>query len=200
MTRVCNSLWETSDIGKLSLRFKRLLHLIGIPDRVQAWNDGDGIQALGCRKSLRDHCVLVCFQENQEGHWDELQLSKKIRIQERGLVKTLAFVGHVDRGPRSILSLRSSEWVLTSCKDEEVVQTGTISEHPEFQLEREGLAQEDLKKPGMPQGFLSSRCPALCVELGMMLSGRMHPSRAFSGKQPIHTGLQETEYWKGRSS
>ena len=121
VTRVCNSLWETSDIGKLSLRFKRLLHLIGIPDRVQAWNDGDGIQALGCRKSLRDHCVLVCFQENQEGHWDELQLSKKIRIQEGGLVKTLAFVGHVDRGPRSILSLRSSAWVLTSYGDEEVV-------------------------------------------------------------------------------
>ena len=151
VTRVCNSLWETSDIGKLSLRFKRLLHLIGIPDRVQAWNDGDGIQALGCRKSLRDHCVLVCFQENQEGHWDELQLSKKIRIQEGGLVKTLAFVGHVDRGPRSILSLRSSEWVLTSYGDEEVIQTGTISEHPEFEIEREGLAQEARDAAGISE-------------------------------------------------
>ena len=104
VTRVCNSLWQTKDVGKLPLRFRRLLHLIGIPDRVQAWNDGDGIQALGCRKSLRDHHVLVCFRENAEGHWDEFQLSKKIKIQEAGVVKTLAFVGHTDRGPRSVLS------------------------------------------------------------------------------------------------
>ena len=67
VTQVCEAVWRTGSINGLPSRFQSLLHLLGIPERAQCWDDGDGKQSLGCRKSLKAHRVLVSFRENEEG-------------------------------------------------------------------------------------------------------------------------------------
>ena len=141
VTEVCNIVW---------IRFRSLLHLIGIPDRAQIWNDGDGEKVLGCRKSIRERKVLVCFQENEEGHWDEIQLSRKIQIKEGRVARTLAIVSHEDRGPRVALTLRFSEWILTRWPEEpRGVPVGAIAEIGLY--DQDSLAKEARDAAGVSE-------------------------------------------------
>ena len=150
VTEVCNIVWKTGLVRDFGSRFRSLLHLIGIPDRVQTWDDGDGEKALGCRKSLRERKVIVCFQENEEGHWDEIQLSRKIKIKEGRVARTLAVVGHEDRGPRVALTLRSSEWILTRWPEEpRGVPVGVIAEIELY--DRDSLAKEARDAAGVSE-------------------------------------------------
>ncbi|CAK9071601.1 unnamed protein product, partial [Durusdinium trenchii] len=149
VTQVCEAVWRTGSINGLPSRFQSLLHLLGIPERVQCWDDGDGKQSLGRRKSLKAHRVLVSFQENEEGHWDEINLARKIRLCEGRRRRTLAFAGRDDRGPRVVLWLRSPCWILTTWPDEFSGKAGTITE--EAWGDRESLAREARDASGISE-------------------------------------------------
>ena len=114
VTRVCESMWAQPSVERLPREFLRLVCLLGAVSRVQAWNDGDGVQSVGVRTSLQQHLVLASFQKGPSGHWDAFSLSRKIRVEEsRGATPTVVFIGAVDRGTRTVLCLRSADWVLT---------------------------------------------------------------------------------------
>ena len=104
---------------------------------------------MGRRKSLKDQHVLVAFRENEEGHWDEISLARKIRVSEGRRRRTLAFVGRDDRGPRVVLWLRSPCWILTTWPEECSGRVATITE--EQRGDRESLAKEARDASGISE-------------------------------------------------
>ena len=153
VTNVCEKVWATREVSSLPGVFCRLIHLVGDVFRIEGWNDGNGTEALGHRKSLRSEKEVVCFQEEEgTGHWTQISLAKKIVVQEGPVRRTLAFVCKPFAQDRVILRLNSMKWTLTDwdgpCSDGKgasVLASGTEV------LEREQLAEEARANAGISE-------------------------------------------------
>ena len=163
VTETCKELWSSRQVEHLSASFRRLVGLLGVLERVEGWDDSRGEEALGHRNSLKYLKVLVCFQETASGYWDEIVLSKKIRVDESGQRRTLAFVGHEDPKSRVVLCLRSKDWILTDWNGQ--VQPPTricLSDTAvsEAALRRETLAEAAREEAGISEFRVSGslRC------------------------------------------
>ena len=148
---VCEAVWKDQKNVKFELSFLRLLGLVGICERIEGWDDGKGSESIAHRKSLRQFSVLVCFQKSEQGHWDEIQLAKKIEVSEGMAKPTLAFVGKVDDQERVVLSLRTSRWVLTDWELKERSIHAVFAGKEDAGMRRETLAEAAREAAGISE-------------------------------------------------
>ena len=159
ITEVCERVWENRSAENLPPSFRRLLRLLGPYAGIEGWDDGKGSESLAHRKSLRNRSVLVCFQETDSGHWHEIRLGRKIKVEEGKRQRTLAFLAKGDGRDiedRLVLLLRSKIWVLTdwgSPGRQAVGALGTSStlSCEEAVLRRETLAEEAREGAGVAE-------------------------------------------------
>ena len=112
--QVCSKLWSDEN-PRLDwpAGFGRLLSLLGQVTKVVKWDDGDGKASIGHRRDLVQKEVLVAFSRPTPGSfWFELELGKKVKVDEHGSRPTLAFLGQ-DWKIRMVVEVRSKAWVMT---------------------------------------------------------------------------------------
>ena len=112
--QVCSKLWSDEN-PRLDwpAGFARLLSLLGQVTKVVKWDDGDGKASIGHRRDLVQKEVLVAFSRPTPGSfWFELELGKKVKVDEHESRPTLAFLGQ-DWKIRMVVEVRSKAWVMT---------------------------------------------------------------------------------------
>ena len=151
---VCSRLWEDPR-AVLPFQFTRILGLVGEVVRVEGWNDGDGKESLGHRKSLKSRLVLACFSLMPNGHWDFIHLSRRIRVQEGPERRTIAFVGREWTEPRVVVYLHSKEWICTDWTEPVKERKVAVLTAADDVAERERLAEEARARLGISEFHVS---------------------------------------------
>ena len=151
---VCSRLWEDPR-AVLPFQFTRILGLVGEVVRVEGWNDGDGKESLGHRKSLKSRLVLACFSLMPSGHWDFIHLSRRIRVQEGPERRTIAFVGREWTEPRVVVYLHSKEWICTDWTEPVKERKVAVLTAADDVAERERLAEEAKARLGISEFHVS---------------------------------------------
>ena len=148
--RVCSRMWEDPK-SSLPVEFTRILGLIGEIFRIEGWNDGNGQESLGHRKSLRNHFVLACFSLMPTGHWHQVTLSRRITIQEGSERRTIAFVGREWVAPRTVVYLHSKEWIHTDWAEPVQERKVAVMTAASDVAERDRLAEEARARLGISE-------------------------------------------------
>ena len=151
---VCSRLWKDPR-AVLPFQFTRILGLVGEVFRVEGWNDGDGKESLGHRKSLKSRLVLACFSLMPSGHWDFIHLSRRIRVQEGPERRTIAFVGREWTEPRVVVYLHSKEWICTDWTEPVKERKVAVLTAADDVAERERLAEEAKARLGISEFHVS---------------------------------------------
>ena len=151
---VCSRLWEDPR-AVLPFQFTRILGLVGEVFRVEGWDDGNGKESLGHRKSLRSCLVLACFSLMPGGHWDPIHLSRRIRVQEGPERRTIAFVGREWTAPRVVVYLHSKEWICTDWTEPVKEREVAVLTAADDVAERERLAEEARARLGISEFHVS---------------------------------------------
>ena len=137
--------------SSLPVEFTRILGLIGEIFRIEGWNDGNGQESLGHRKSLRNHFVLACFSLMPTGHWHQVTLSRRITIQEGSERRTIAFVGREWVAPRTVVYLHSKEWIYTDWAEPVQERKVAVMTAASDVAERDRLAEEARARLGISE-------------------------------------------------